>query len=155
MYVFLDPDELPVGWHDLCLSLDHDLAELCQAGILENFEVLQLKEKLGELRLYFEAEKGYKEAGRLIDDYAHVSGRTCCECGAFPAEWMTEGWIMPYCKTCASKIRRTHSVPAFDPVYHVGRLMPDGGTVTKDYDTSYVVDRIKMWKERNDIKETS
>lgn len=154
MYVFLDPDELPVGWHVLCLSLDHDLAELCREGIIENFEVFQLKEKFGELRLYFSAEKGYLEAERLINDYAHVSYWTCCECGAFPATRMTDGWIMPFCEACAKKIRRTRNMSVFDPVYHINRLMPGGETVTKDYDASYVVDRIKAWKEMNDIKET-
>lgn len=140
----LDPNDLPEGWHDLCLSLDQDLRQLIDDGVVKNFYVEQLKEKFGELRLYFSADRGQSEAHRLIDDYTHVSAWTCAKCGAFPAVKETVGWIYPLCCHCAPE--NAKDLPLFDPQRQVKIWLPDGSTRVETYDTSSVVARIAQRK---------
>lgn len=136
----LDPEDLPIGWEKLCLSLNNDIRQLIEDGTVENFYLVQLKEKYGEMRLYFDADKGYEELNRLIDDYSHVSFHTCARCGAFPATKCSTGWILPLCEKCAPK--DATDLNKFEPVRSVRRWFPDGKTEEESYDTSYVVDRI-------------
>ena len=137
---YLDPDDLPVGWRALCLSLDHDIAEMEKAGRISNFAVVQLKEKYGAMRMYYNVD-GSDEAldalSRLVDDYEHISTWTCAYCGAFPSTRVTQGWILPVCAKCDSG--QTESSAPFDPVYEVhyfNRAEPE------KRDTSYLIERI-------------
>lgn len=38
----------------------------------------------------------------IISEYEKKSFKICIECGK-PAEWMSKGWISPYCTDCANK----------------------------------------------------
>lgn len=38
----------------------------------------------------------------IIDKYTELSRNICINCGK-PAEWMSKGWISPYCTDCANK----------------------------------------------------
>ena len=140
MLKYLDPDDLPVGWKDLCVSLDSDIQQLVDDGVVKNFYVEELKEKFGALRLYFTADSGQSEAYRLIDDYTHVSAWTCAKCGAFPAVKETVGWIYPLCCHCSPE--NAEDLPPFDPQRQVKIWLPDGSTRVETYDTSSVVARI-------------
>jgi hypothetical protein len=144
MLKYLDPDDLPVGWKDLCVSLDSDIQQLVNDGVVKNFHVEQLKEKFGALRLYFSADSGYSETERLIDDYTHVSAWTCAKCGAFPADKETAGWIYPLCCRCAPE--NAKDLPPFEPQRQVEIWLPDGSTRVETYDTSSVVARIAQRK---------
>lgn len=106
-------DEIPFGWvkafgKEMC---DELLATL--GKYVDDFIILQMKEKFGELRVYWAFEdKDYtatetEEIGEIqlkvhniIDKYASISARTCVECGK-EAVYMTEQWVLPYCAECA------------------------------------------------------
>lgn len=93
-------DDMPDGWRvafgeQLCAELK---AALEEDGVLEQYRIVQIKEKYGSLRWYDRGntEKGY----RVIAKYRELSERTCICCGK-PATAITLDWISPYCDACA------------------------------------------------------
>lgn len=88
--------DLPVGWFELFLQMCEDIKEpLEKADCLEKFRFSQIKEKYGSMRAYvFGAPQ---EVYDIISKYEFLSQQVCCMCGK-PAEYMTSGWISPFCK---------------------------------------------------------
>jgi len=89
-------DEMPIGWRvafgeKLCEELKN---ELLAHDRLDDYRVVQVKEKFGELRWYDNGntDKGYE----IIHKYMDISRRTCVLCGK-PATRISHGWICPYC----------------------------------------------------------
>lgn len=104
--------ELPDGWlysfgEKMC---DELLAVL--GKYVDDFIIIQVKEKYGEMRLYWhwrDRKYANNEVADLnaltdaihsiIDGYMTISGQTCAKCGA-PAMMRNDGWIIPYCDDC-------------------------------------------------------
>ena len=103
-YTFTALDDIPEGWkkefgEQMCEELQ---TVLKKHNCVELFRIIQIKEKYGGLRLYYSPlpEQCNREIRRVIAKYEDISEHTCCECGA-TAEYMSKGWICPYCKSCA------------------------------------------------------
>lgn len=100
-YEYTELDDMPDGWRKafgerLCEELK---AELVKAGALDDYRIVQIKEKFGTLRWY---DSGNTEAGyKIISKYESLSARTCICCGK-PATRIATGWISPYCDDCCS-----------------------------------------------------
>lgn len=98
-YRFTELDNMPDGWRiafgeQLCDELK---AELEKAGRLDQYYILQIKEKYGTLCWY---DSGNTSAGYgILEKYERISARTCICCGK-PATKITRGWISPYCDAC-------------------------------------------------------
>ena len=98
-YRYTELDSMPDGWRigfgeQLCEELK---AELERAGLLDQYRILQIKEKYGSLRWY---DSGNTSAGYdILEKYERISARTCICCGK-PATRITSGWISPYCDAC-------------------------------------------------------
>lgn len=60
------------------------------------FQVEQIKEKYGELRMYVSTTK---EIQQVLDKYELLSIGYCFNCGK-PARYRSRGWIEYYCKDC-------------------------------------------------------
>ena len=96
-------NETPMGWK---IAFMNKLYDEIDAAIkeekIEDFKVLQIKEKFGSLRFY------YSPYNRRIDDivkkYEEISAKTCCGCGDSATVVLT-GWISSWCDHCASSIR--------------------------------------------------
>lgn len=82
---------------------------------VEDFEVLQIKDKFGKMRLdwnwahrdYTDAEAEYLNAlfkiiNNIIIKYENISGKTCIECGGKATHFST-GWMCPYCDSCRDR----------------------------------------------------
>lgn len=98
-YSYTQLDYVPEGWKDLALKLCEELKiELTKANYLDKYRISQIKEKWGRLCWYDfgNTENGY----HIINKYATMSERICIECGSH-AEYMSRGWISPYCHRCA------------------------------------------------------
>jgi len=81
------------GWHGLVDEL-FDLAEK------ENFQVTQVKEKFGSLRIY--ADFLNEEQDKILSDLERRSYTMCEGCGV-PAKAKTVGgWINVLCDSCRS-----------------------------------------------------
>ena len=97
-------DDMPRGWkkafgEQLCRELKEALVK---EGILEDYRVMQVKEKFGQLRWYDNccSEKVYK----VIDKYESLSEHTCIECGG-EGTMRNDSWISPYCDECYKKYK--------------------------------------------------
>ena len=62
---------------------------------LKQYGIDQIKEKFGELCWYDHG--GNEETNRIIAKYEYISSHTCITCGK-SADYVTKGWIEPYCK---------------------------------------------------------
>ncbi len=107
-YEFTELDDMPDGWRkafgeQMC---DEIMKELVAADLVDTFRIVQIKEKYGSLRFYFDG--GNKAIGDIVSKYEEMSVRTCLKCGA-PATRITTGWISPWCDVCAPT--NTRSVP--------------------------------------------
>ena len=109
-YNYTWEDELPERWRKaLCpKSWDELKAILEKADYVDKFRFVQIKEKYGTLRLYYDGvpEKIYAEIEEWEAKYDRLSEKTCIHCGK-PAKYMSIGWISPWCEECAKEINDT------------------------------------------------
>ncbi|UYQ73457.1 hypothetical protein OF122_06795 [Pelagibacterium flavum] len=82
------------GWFDLLFSVFHLAVGL---GAANRWETLQVKEKYGTLRIYYEAEPDVVDGlDRIIEAAEHLSGHICEKCGA-PGELRPGGYVRTLC----------------------------------------------------------
>ena len=94
-YDYNEWEAIPLGWqYAFGWELLNDLAEVVKKNNLTNFQIEQIKEKFGELRIY---TNGDDEVYTIIDKYTLKSQITCIICGE-PAKYISKGWICPYCE---------------------------------------------------------
>lgn len=103
-------DAMPVGWRtafaeDLCKEI---MEELVRNNCVETYQILQIKEKYGELRWY--SQGGTEWIHReIVPKYEKMSRRICIQCGQ-PATLVTKSWVAPWCNTCAEQLPRPEYV---------------------------------------------
>lgn len=106
-YKFTWEDEVPEGWRKaFCPQMWEELKEiLAKADYINKFRFVQIKEKWGQLRLYYCGAPNdiYDEVESWISKYEQASEKTCIHCGK-PAKYMSIGWISPWCEDCAKEI---------------------------------------------------
>ena len=78
-----------------------DLDQLLKKYSVEDYQILQIKEKYGGLRWYDNGfpRIGFDEYNTWVYKYEELSLNTCINCGK-PAIGLTKGWISPLCKDC-------------------------------------------------------
>ena len=103
-------DEIPIGWRD---SFFEDMCDDLIAALgnyINEFEIIQLKEKYGSMRLYWNwknenvfTEEQIHNLTNTIEDviskYETISYHTCVRCGE-PSTGYTKPWILPVCDDC-------------------------------------------------------
>ena len=62
------------------------------------WNVLQIKEKYGELRIYVDPET--RKMGEIINKYSLKSRTVCIECGAPAKQRSNHGWVDTMCDEC-------------------------------------------------------
>ena len=99
-------DEIPVGWvkafgEQMC---DELLEILNKADYVDEYQIVQIKEKFGGLRWYDNGVPDivWDEYKDWLYKYEELSFKTCIFCGE-PATRMTTGWILPVCDYCYSQ----------------------------------------------------
>lgn len=96
---------IPRGWWKrFGLSWCKDLKECCEKEGINCADVciLQAKEKYGELRVYLMNEPDCWFEHEYAWEY--ISEHTCIDCGKFPCEKVTTGWISPLCEKCENNL---------------------------------------------------
>lgn len=102
------------GWYQLIWDLSEAIEkELEKSDITTrakdklsdypSFEVIQVKEKFGELRFY--AHGGNDKIQNLIDEAERKSAEICEACGK-PGKTRGGGWITTLCDECAKKDKK-------------------------------------------------
>ena len=106
-------DAMPEGWRNafgiqMCKEIKQELKR--HKGALRKYRITQIKEKFGGLRWYdcHSPEKIWKE---IIPKYTELSYKTCICCGK-PAEYISCGWVSPYCSDC----RKTDYIFKYIPI---------------------------------------
>lgn len=103
---------IPVGWKN---SFFEDMCDELMAVLgasVNDFEIEQLKEKYGSIRLYwswkdrrynFPEQQVHKDLVNrieaIIDKYTVISAHTCVSCGRQSTHY-THPWILPLCDGC-------------------------------------------------------
>lgn len=107
-----DLDFLYDGWvNSFVPQLKDELFDLLGAYV-EQFIVLQIKEKFGKLVIYFnfdldgleneyveDIEELCEEIENLLNKYEEISSKTCIICGE-PGVVRYDYWITPWCDKC-------------------------------------------------------
>lgn len=110
-YKYTFYDNIPQGWRKAFgMKMLKELKEILnKAHYLDDYRVVQVKEKFGTLRWYDNGapEDIYTELINWNSKYEALSALTCIDCGE-PAIGMTTGWINPVCEKHAEghKIER-------------------------------------------------
>lgn len=102
-------DCLPKGWHNTFLEYMTKVVELFEKHNtpLSELRLVQVKEKFGAARVYFEAPTDLYEMMTMLTDALETdTERQCCECGAPATHRPIGGWILPYCLKCAEERTR-------------------------------------------------
>lgn len=102
-YSYTELDKMPDGWRcafgkQMCEEIREALLE---ANYLNDYRIMQIKEKFGGLRWYDGGAP--KKVYDIINKYEDLSYRTCICCGQ-PATKISLGWISPFCDKCAEKL---------------------------------------------------
>lgn len=107
-YHYTWEDEIPPGWRKaFCPQMWDELKTILEkADYIDKFRFVQIKEKYGQLRLYWEGAPNeiWDEVNAWEDRYLHLSDNVCIGCGE-PAKYMSLGWISPWCETCAKELK--------------------------------------------------
>lgn len=96
-------DALEPGWRkkfgiDICKEIKQSLLKHGGVKALMRYRIVQIKEKFGGLRWYDNCST--KEImDEIIPKYYRISRETCIHCGK-PAQYVSAGWISPYCEDC-------------------------------------------------------
>lgn len=95
-------DDIPVGWkiafgEMMCEEIKQ---ELVRCNYLDEFRIIQAKEKFGQARIYTNGEPVDCKVQQIIDKYSTLSENICVICGKPDVPITNNGWISPYCKKC-------------------------------------------------------
>ena len=105
-------DDMPRGWRmafgeQMCEEIYQALMNDPRPNALEDYRIIQIKEKFGSLRFY--DSHGNREIDRIIEKYEDISAKTCIRCGK-PATKISTGWISPYCDDCAQALESENGI---------------------------------------------
>ncbi len=98
-------DDMPDGWRiafgeQMC---DEIQKELERVDFVDEYRIVQVKEKYGGLRWYTGGVPVNSKLDDIARKYEFLSENTCIKCGQ-PATWLSAGWISPYCNECKEKL---------------------------------------------------
>lgn len=106
-----ETDLLWDGWQkELVPNLKEELFNLL-GSYVEQFNVMQIKEKFGELTIYWHFDRDdmdkddvdvlYSQVKNLLKKYTDISRETCIYCGALGRIRPDDSyWIEPWCDKC-------------------------------------------------------
>lgn len=102
-YTYNEMSSMPYGWakafgYEMLCEIYRALVE---ANYLEEYRIMDIKEKYGMLRWYDGGAP--KPVFETIIQYINKSAHVCQACGK-PATHMTQGWIGYFCRKCGKKL---------------------------------------------------
>ena len=131
------------------MQLCEDIRDaLLNAGIcLNDYEVVQVKEKFGSLRWY--DMNGNSSIDEIIQKYEYLSAHVCIHCGKIDVP-LYGGWISPFCDVCAdefcikdAQIREANLQNTFNQSqFHHGQI------IEKTIDISDILEKIGYKKDK-------
>lgn len=153
------------GWRDLLWHLftriEQTLGDVGNEAETENFEIVQVKQKFGTLRVY--AHNTSPRIKALIQEAIAESRSTCEMCGAPGKLFQNTGWWVTLCAACAprnpSHSDLDHAAAPQVGIFWVvnGRLILDGTPLDKaePWDNRYLNDprsHQKRWEHYKAVR---
>lgn len=151
-------DAMPDGWRKAFgeMMVEEIDNELRKHDFVDKFEILEVKEKYGELRMYCGGAP--REVHRIIQKYEVISRNVCMVCGKPDVHIREDGWIWPQCRECYEKDDYHHlpyeevvyidEDPNIPDSYKVTSWSNDEGEKVTEYDISETVGEIRRrWKD--------
>lgn len=89
------------GWKDVILSYLPKISEIVKEKKLDNFRIVQIKEKFGSLRVY--TNNSVQEIEDIIDEMEKECSTTCETCGSKEGKFRSNGWMRVICDECENK----------------------------------------------------
>lgn len=112
-YSYTELDAMPDGWRiafgeKMCEEIMQELNKIENEKVRFSYRIVQIKEKFGYLRWY----TNWSTIGldNIVRKYEQISERTCIRCGA-AATKISDGWISPWCDSCANSLDINSFVP--------------------------------------------
>ena len=151
---------VPYGWQTRFLEAnDAILAVLATEPATAKFSVIDVKEKYGELRMYYAAENVSDAALDLIEEIinsmALATSKICSYCGK-RAKYRTTGYIVPLCEeckesksflTCGRDLILIEEDEFVEPEEPVLRITPKGALCLALIDYSFTDDELEeIWE---------
>ena len=101
-YSYTVLDWMPAGWKKkFGVKMCKDIMKSLESNrCVDRFQIEDIKEKYGELRVYTYGSTMEIE-GKILPKYTGISQRICGICGE-PATKISIGWIFPLCDKCAN-----------------------------------------------------
>jgi rubrerythrin len=96
-------DDIPKGWREsFGIKMCEEIKELLiKENKFEEYQVMQIKEKFGELRWY--GNYTSPELSKILAKYTELSRMTCMICGN-TAKYVYTPWIYPICDKCSEEL---------------------------------------------------
>jgi hypothetical protein len=103
-YSYTELDAMPAGWRkafglQMCKEIKEELVKF---NYLNDYRILDIKEKYGSLRWYDNGFPADSKIPEIIYKYEMLSEITCINCGK-EAKYQTTGWINFICEDCKNK----------------------------------------------------
>lgn len=104
-YSYTVLDWMPIGWRNkFGIKMCKDIMKSLEAnGNINHFQIEDIKEKYGALRVYTYGSTMEIE-DKILPRYERLSQKTCVVCGE-RATKISKSWIVPICDECANRDR--------------------------------------------------
>lgn len=148
-------DSMPTGWRKAFgIQLLEELREeLIKWNYLNQYRVVQIKEKYGQLRWYDNGAPYKSKIHKIIEAYSVISENVCMFCGRLDVPLTMGYWIYPSCKKCYHDKEAYENIIDMDNTqinesYSVRHY--DGSETTEIFDISETVKKIRLKNKRRD-----
>lgn len=151
-------EQFPTGWWKafglmMCEELREDLIKY---DYLDKFRFEEIKEKFGQLRVYYNGIPIESDVNNIIDKYSILSENICIKCGRPDVPMINiTGWISPYCYHCFNKINKRIMDFGYEKLDYEKCICDKKEIKMPDSFTWRHFSKDKSWDETIDISETA
>jgi hypothetical protein len=90
--------EVPEFWRPPVLEALEKISEIVKREELDDFRIVQIKEKFASLRIY--TNYSTDEIDAAIDEAESTCAHTCMKCGSPDGKFRQSGWLTIECDEC-------------------------------------------------------
>jgi hypothetical protein len=97
------------AWFEIIVTCFAKIKQRCDEAVIDYPEVVQIKEKLGTLRIYLSGECGDPYVKAYLSQARHEANCSCMTCGNVAYAQDIDGWYSVLCCWCAHDDVRNRS----------------------------------------------
>lgn len=152
-YTYTLLDSMPCGWRRAFgrQLLEELREELVKWKYLDQYRVVQIKEKYGQLRWYDNGSPNGSDIENIISRYSVISENVCILCGKLDVPMVMGYWILPVCRNCYRGDKPYDEIADIEhskiKESYVINIMSNGNMIPTTYDTSKSVAKIRPVKK--------